>query len=70
MISGSLMGTRSTYLGEIPLNELIRLLLQHFATVLLGKTGDPDGIRGVQLSLQESTARIHDIRHLEHCGGW
>jgi len=46
--------------------EHIRLLLQLNAAVLLCKVGDANGIRGVQLALQEGTAGIDYVWHLEH----
>lgn len=57
-----------THLCKVPFDKHIRLLLQVHTAVLLGKVGNANGIRGVQLALQEGTAGVDNVWHLEHGG--
>ena len=58
-----------TYLGKVALDELVRLLAERLAAMLLGKVRDPDRVGRVELPLEKVTARVYHIRHLEHGGG-
>lgn len=51
-------------LAEVLNNELIGLLVEIRAAVLLREVRDADGVRRVELFLEESTARVYDVRHL------
>lgn len=57
-----------THLREMAFDEMVGLLLEGDAAVLLGEIGDANGIRRIQLVFEEFAAGVDYVQHLEHCG--
>lgn len=58
-----------THFGKVSFNELVGFLPERYATVLLGKVRNTNRIGWIELALQEGTARLYYVWHLEHGSG-